>query len=55
MRSLLLTAFLFLGIAPALADDAWLDQLAADFVASNWNWPGLVKDIVLSDAYRSVQ
>ncbi len=36
-------------------DEAWLDQLAADFVSSNWNWPGLVKDIVTSDAYRSVQ
>ncbi len=36
-------------------DEAWLSQLATDFASSGYSWRGLVKNIVLSDAYRSVE
>ena len=44
-----------LGRPPGAADQAWLDSLADDFVASGYRWPSLIKQIVLSDRYRSVQ
>ena len=36
-------------------DQPWLDSLAADFVASGYSWRTLIKRIVMSSEYRSVQ
>lgn len=36
-------------------DEPWLQDLATKFANGGYRWRGLVRDIVLSDAYRSVE
>lgn len=41
---------------PVSEDDAeWLEDVATDFANGGYRWRSLVRDIVLSDAYRSVE
>lgn len=44
-----------LGRAPLPEEEPWIDELATGFVQSDYRWRSLVKAIVTSSAYRSVQ
>jgi hypothetical protein len=48
------TASWLLGRETGADEEAWVGAIATDFVESDWSWKQLVKEIVLSDAYRTV-
>ena len=49
------TAQWLLGRELTASDEAWVQELATEFVTHDYSWRRLVRDIVLSDAYRSVE
>ena len=47
--------YMRMAINPDPQEAAWLDGLAADFVASGWDFPALARAIVTSPTYRRVR
>jgi hypothetical protein len=48
------TASWLLGRDPSVDEEAWVEALAGGLVSTDWSYRALVKQVVLSDAYRTV-